>query len=108
MPGVKGVRIIQGPGTEIQWAMDEIALVAAVDEGTAEDAARAIKVSYEVLPHVVNERELEKVPAANRRPPTEQTKGDPEAAFNGRRGDRSRTFTATTSSPTAASRPTGW
>ena len=83
MPGVKGVRIIQGPGTEIQWAMDEIALVAAVDEGTAEDAARAIKVRYEVLPHVVNERDLDKVPAANRRPPTEQTKGDPETAFKG-------------------------
>jgi CO/xanthine dehydrogenase Mo-binding subunit len=45
---VKGVRIIQGPGTEIQWAGDEIALVAAVDEGTAEDAARAIRVKYEV------------------------------------------------------------
>lgn len=83
MPGVAGIRVIQGPGTEIQWALDEIALVAAVDEPTAEDAARAIKVVYEVLPHVVNERDLEKVPAANRRPPTEQTKGDPAAAFSG-------------------------
>jgi xanthine dehydrogenase YagR molybdenum-binding subunit len=83
MPGVKGVRIIQGPGTEIQWAGDEIALIAAVDEGTAEDAARAIRVKYEVLPHVVNERELEKVPAGNRRQATEQTKGDPAGAFSG-------------------------
>ncbi len=83
MPGVKGVKIIQGPGTEIQWAWDEIALVAAIDEATAEDGARAIKVVYEVLPHVVNERALESVPAANRRPATEQTKGDPDAAFRG-------------------------
>jgi xanthine dehydrogenase YagR molybdenum-binding subunit len=82
MAGVAGIRIIQGPGSEIQWAMDEIAIVAAVDEPTAEDAARAIKVVYEVLPHVVNERNLEKVPASNRRPPTEQTKGDPAAAFS--------------------------
>lgn len=82
MPGVAGIRIIQGPGAEIKWALDEIALVAAVDEPTAEDAARAIKVVYEVLPHVVNERDLEKVPADNRRPPTEQTKGDPAAAFS--------------------------
>jgi xanthine dehydrogenase YagR molybdenum-binding subunit len=82
MPGVAGIRVIQGPGTEIQWALDEIAIVAAVDEPTAEDAARAIKIVYEVLPHVVNERDLEKVPAANRRPPTEQTKGDPAAAFS--------------------------
>ncbi|MFZ4628051.1 MAG: xanthine dehydrogenase family protein molybdopterin-binding subunit [Blastocatellia bacterium] len=82
MPGVAGIRIIQGPGAEIKWALDEIAIVAAVDEPTAEDAARAIKVVYEVLPHVVNERDLEKVPATNRRPPTEQTKGDPAAGFS--------------------------
>jgi xanthine dehydrogenase YagR molybdenum-binding subunit len=82
MAGVAGIRIIQGPGAEIQWALDEIAIVAAVDEPTAEDAARAIKVVYEVLPHVVNERDLEKVPATNRRPPTEQTKGDPAAGFS--------------------------
>ena len=83
MPGVKAVKIIQGPGTEIQWAGDEIVLVAAVDEPTAADAVRAIKVKYEVLPHFVNERDLSKVPQANRRPPTEQTKGDPAAAFKG-------------------------
>src|SRR5215207_5695790 len=53
MPGVKAVRVIQGPDTEIRWAGDEILVVAAVDEPTAEDALRAIKVTYEVLPHMV-------------------------------------------------------
>lgn len=81
MPGVKAVKIIQGPGTEIQWALDEIAAVVAVDEPTAEDAIRAIKVVYEKLPHFVNEQNLDQVPAAYRRQPTEQTKGEPDAAF---------------------------
>ncbi|HZD30457.1 MAG TPA: xanthine dehydrogenase family protein molybdopterin-binding subunit [Candidatus Angelobacter sp.] len=57
MPGVKAVEIIQGPGVEIFWAGDEIVGVAAVDEGTAEDALRAIKVEYQVLPHFVSDAE---------------------------------------------------
>jgi xanthine dehydrogenase YagR molybdenum-binding subunit len=57
IPGVKAVEIIQKEGTEIFWAGDEIVGVAAVDEGTAEDAVRAIKVEYEVLPHFVSDAE---------------------------------------------------
>ncbi len=55
MPGVKAVKVIQQPGTEIQWAGSEVAAVAAVDEATARDALRAIKVEYQVLPHFVND-----------------------------------------------------
>ena len=57
MPGVKAVHLVQGPGTNIHWAGDEIAAVAAVDERTAEDAARAIKVEYQQLPHLVSDAE---------------------------------------------------
>ena len=57
MPGVKAVVVIQQPGTEIFWAGDEVVGVAAVDEATAEDALRAIKVQYEVLPHFVSDAE---------------------------------------------------
>ncbi|HEX9255657.1 MAG TPA: xanthine dehydrogenase family protein, partial [Candidatus Angelobacter sp.] len=53
MQGVKAIQIIQGLGKEIQWAGDEVVGVAAVDETTAEDAIRAIKVQYERLPHLV-------------------------------------------------------
>jgi xanthine dehydrogenase YagR molybdenum-binding subunit len=53
MPGVKAIKIVQGPGSEIQWAGDEVVAIAAVDEGTAEDAARAVKIEYEKLPHLV-------------------------------------------------------
>jgi xanthine dehydrogenase YagR molybdenum-binding subunit len=55
MPGVKAVHVVQGPGSEIHWAGDDIAVVAAVDEPAAADAARAVKVEYEVLPHFVND-----------------------------------------------------
>jgi xanthine dehydrogenase YagR molybdenum-binding subunit len=55
MPGVKAVHVIQGPGTEIQWAGDDIVVVAAVDEQTATDALRAIKVEYQPLPHYVDD-----------------------------------------------------
>ena len=57
MPGVKAVQVIQKPGTEIFWAGDEVVAVAAIDEPTAEDAIRAIKVQYEVLPHFVSDVE---------------------------------------------------
>src|SRR5918994_4495420 len=49
MKGVTGVRVISKPGTEIQWAGTEVAIVAATSEPLARDAVRAIKVDYEVL-----------------------------------------------------------
>ncbi len=52
---MKAVKVVQGPGAEIFWAGDDIVGVAAVDEGTAEDAVRAIKVEYQVLPHMVDD-----------------------------------------------------
>jgi xanthine dehydrogenase YagR molybdenum-binding subunit len=55
MPGVKGVFIIQDKGSEIHWAGDDIVVVAAVDEPTAADAARAIKVEYQPLPFFVDD-----------------------------------------------------
>ena len=68
MAGVKAVQIIQKPGTEIFWAGDEVVAVAAVDEPTAEDALRAIKVQYEVLPHFVSDAEPPRNIATNNGP----------------------------------------
>jgi xanthine dehydrogenase YagR molybdenum-binding subunit len=53
MPGVKAIHVVQEPDKEIFWAGDDVVAVAAVDERTAEDAVRAIKVEYERLPHLV-------------------------------------------------------
>src|SRR5436309_2275978 len=55
MPGVKAVHVVQGPDSEIHWAGDDIVVVAAVDEGSAADAIRAVKVQYEPLPHFVDD-----------------------------------------------------
>lgn len=80
MKGFAAVRVISKPGTEIQWAGTEVALIAATSEPLARDAARAVKVEYEVLPHVVDERELSKV-GSRAKPAGEQITGDPEAGF---------------------------
>jgi len=57
MPGVKAIEIVQKPGSTIHWAGDEVVAVAAVDEATAEDAVRAIKVEYQKLAHMVSDAE---------------------------------------------------
>ncbi|HEX9224665.1 MAG TPA: xanthine dehydrogenase family protein molybdopterin-binding subunit [Candidatus Acidoferrales bacterium] len=55
MPGVKAVHIVQDAGSEIHWAGDDVVVVAAVDEQTAGDALRAIKVEYQPLPFFVDD-----------------------------------------------------
>src|ERR1043165_6936670 len=52
IPGVKA--IVQGSLTERRFAGAPVAAVAATTPEIAGDALRAIKVSYEVLPHVVH------------------------------------------------------
>ncbi|HET9532150.1 MAG TPA: xanthine dehydrogenase family protein molybdopterin-binding subunit [Blastocatellia bacterium] len=81
MPGVKGVLVINGPGTEINWQGMEIVAVAAVDEPTAEDAVRAIKVTYEKLAHMVQYTDP-KAAGELARPSAEQVSGDPDKAFS--------------------------
>lgn len=81
MPGVKAVRVVQGEGSEIQWALDEVALVAATSEDLAEDAARAVVVEYEVLPHHVDDEHFDTAP--NTRPGQEEVIGDPDKAMAG-------------------------
>src|SRR5437773_9229610 len=51
IPGVKA--IIQSPLKEYRFAGSPVAAVAAVTPEIAQDAARAIVVNYEVLPHAV-------------------------------------------------------
>jgi xanthine dehydrogenase YagR molybdenum-binding subunit len=55
MPGVKGVIAIAKAGTTLRYHGDDIAAVAAVTEEQARDAVLAIKVEYDVLPHVATE-----------------------------------------------------
>jgi xanthine dehydrogenase YagR molybdenum-binding subunit len=78
--GVTKVRVIASPGTELMWAGQEVASVAAESEDIARDATRKIKVQYEVLPHLVREDDLAKA-GARAKPAGEQVKGDPDKAF---------------------------
>jgi xanthine dehydrogenase YagR molybdenum-binding subunit len=55
MPGVKAVIAIAKVDSPLRYHGDDIAAVAAETEEQARDAIRAIKVEYEVLPHVATE-----------------------------------------------------
>ncbi len=80
IPGVKAIKIIQDAGTEIRWAGDEIVGVAAESEAIAEDAIRAIKVQYEVLPHYVVDTDPKNA-GDNAKPSDAVIVEDPEKAF---------------------------
>ncbi len=79
-PGVTGVHVVSPAGTEIQWAHWEVAFVAAETELAARDALKKIKVEYEVLPHVVHEKDLNKV-QSRAKAAGEQIEGDPDQAL---------------------------
>ncbi len=87
IPGVKA--IVQGPLTELRFAGAPVAAVAATTPEIAGDALRAIKVTYEVLPHVVHAKDAirpdaPKVVAEENNLQEKGKNGDPqkaEAAF---------------------------
>lgn len=57
MPGVSAVLAIKEPGALVRFAGDEVAALAATTPEIADDALRAIKVSYELMPFVVKEED---------------------------------------------------
>ena len=81
LPGVKAVDIIVEPGAEVHWAGQEVVAVAAETEDQARDAARAVKVDYEPLPHFTGDVEPSKAPADRAELLAEQTEGDPAGGF---------------------------
>src|SRR5215469_2334 len=78
--GVAAVHVVAQAGAEIQWEGAEIAAVAASSEEIARDAARKIKVEYEVLPHLVREDDLSKA-GSHAVAGGEEVVGDPDKAF---------------------------
>lgn len=79
MAGVRIVRPVKSVGDEIQWALAEVVYLAADTEARARDAARAVVVDYEVLPHHVDGSDRENGPRGS--DPQESSEGDPDAAF---------------------------
>jgi xanthine dehydrogenase YagR molybdenum-binding subunit len=93
MPGVKAIHQIAKAGEPLRFQGQDIAVVAAETEEKARDAARAIKVEYEVYPHCVTEAQASAADApevtrtaANRKGPNVRpgraiTQGKPEEAM---------------------------
>jgi xanthine dehydrogenase YagR molybdenum-binding subunit len=80
--GVRAVHIFRDVGTEIRWDGTLIAAVAADRPDIASDAIRAIKVTYEVLEHFVDEADLDEAKAAGRTKALgDNKKGDVAAAL---------------------------
>jgi xanthine dehydrogenase YagR molybdenum-binding subunit len=79
-PGFKALYIIQKAGTEILWAGDDVVAVAAVDEFSAAQAAKAVIVKYKKLPHLVLDSDPDP-PAGYAQPMKPETLGDADAAF---------------------------
>src|SRR5436853_959906 len=84
MPGVKA--IIQAPMTELRFAGAPVGAVAATTPELAQDAARAIVVEYEKLPHVVIP-DLAMKPDSPQVLPTEGRASEPNLAQKGKQGD---------------------
>ncbi len=78
--GVMAVHVAAPAGQEIQYQGWEVAAVAATTEEIAREAARKIKVEYEVLPHFVEEHDLAKA-GTRAKQGGERLVGDPEKAF---------------------------
>ncbi len=57
IPGVKAVYVQAKAGSTLRFQGDFIAAAAATSEELARDAVRAIKIEYEILPHVVTEEQ---------------------------------------------------
>jgi len=80
MPGVVTVDVIAGPGSELNVAYQEVAIVTAESEELAREAARRVKVEYDVLELYVADHDVEM--AGNRaREGREAKNGDPDAAL---------------------------
>ena len=82
VPGVKAVHAFVKEGDELQWDGALVAAVAAERQEQAEDGVRAIKFSFDVMEHFVDEDDLKGAEAAKRTKDLgNNTKGDVEAAL---------------------------
>ena len=87
MPGVKATLALIEPGKAVRYQGDDVAALCAETEEQARDAARAVEVVYNVLPHCVTEAQsmAEGAPkiitSGNVRKGRTQVDQDPEAAM---------------------------
>ncbi len=82
--GYRGHENIMNPGDEVQWAGTEILAICADTEEHAREAAAAVTVHFEQLPHWLKAEDVKKAGEANRvKPAKDDTKGpDFEETWN--------------------------
>src|SRR5437016_12238808 len=85
MPGIKA--IVQAPLAEFRFAGSPVAAVAATTPELAQDAARAIVIEYEKLPHVVVPQESIKPDAPEVLPRDKNTPDEKNLRFQNKSGD---------------------
>lgn len=69
------------PGDSVQFPGQPVAIVCGETEEAAREAAKAVKVEWELLPHNHQARELEAVAGTFRKDGRERKDGDPDQAF---------------------------
>jgi xanthine dehydrogenase YagR molybdenum-binding subunit len=82
-PGFKALHVVTGEGKEVIYAGDEILAVAADTEEHAHDAVRAIKIEYDILPHLVREEDALKNQGMKTAPPQDNIRPGGEATSDG-------------------------
>ena len=104
MPGVKAVMGLKGAGSSVAFHGEPIAAVAAITPEIAEDAIRAIKITFEPKPFVVDPEKAmdERAPKvrpdikSNVQAPGGNTDGNPDAAFASAKAVHSEKYEAQT------------
>lgn len=81
MPGVVRAFELVKAGDELNYAGLEVAVVAADTEERAREAARAIVVEYEVLPHNAEDKDFAAIPKEFLGKPRDRKNGDAAKAF---------------------------
>lgn len=77
IPGVQAVHLMTQPGSDINWAGQELVALAATSEELATEALTKIKVVYETAAPQMDDNDRSKVEGR----PRERTEGDPEQGF---------------------------
>jgi xanthine dehydrogenase YagR molybdenum-binding subunit len=81
--GVHTIYLFKNEGDDCNWDGDTVAAVAAETADIAEDGVRAIEVTFEEKPHVVDEQDLEaaRKAEATKEGIVDRTVGDPDKAI---------------------------
>src|SRR5438552_12967933 len=85
-PGFKAIYVVKKEGGELFYAGDEVLAIACDTEEHAQDAVRAVKIEYEVLPHLVREEDALKKDLGTVHPSVERKNVSPSSEDSSGKG----------------------